>query len=118
MTIKNFRELIVWQKGVELTELVYKITKSFPKHEQYCLNQQIRRCAISIPSNIAEGFARKHNKEFKQFLYISLGSLAELETQLEIANKLAYMNNKIYDNIITEVTHEYKMILNLIKKLK
>ncbi len=74
--IKSFKDLKIWQKGIEIVKDVYDITKSFPKEELYGLTSQMRRCAVSIPSNIAEGFKRYHNKEFKQFLYITLGSSA------------------------------------------
>lgn len=74
--IKSFKDLKIWQKGIEIVKDVYDITKSFPKEELYGLTSQMRRCVVSIPSNIAEGFKRYHNKEFKQFLYITLGSSA------------------------------------------
>lgn len=80
--IENFKDLKIWQKGIEIVKLVYQLTKSFPDKETYNLTSQIRRSAISIPSNIAEGFKPYHNKEFQQFLYIALGSAAELETQI------------------------------------
>lgn len=75
--IKGFKDLRIWQKGIEIVKDIYEITKPFPKEELYGLTSQMRRCAISIPSNIAEGFKRYHNKEYKQFLYITLGSSAE-----------------------------------------
>ena len=79
--IKNFQDLRIWQIGIEVVKDIYILTKKFPKEELYGLISQMRRSAISIPSNIAEGFRRYHNKEYKQFLYIALGSCAELETQ-------------------------------------
>lgn len=78
--IKNFRDLNIWKKAIELIKKVYEASRGFPREELYALSSQMRRSAISIPSNVAEGFRRKHNKEFKQFLYIALGSCAELET--------------------------------------
>ena len=78
--IKNFRDLDVWKKGIEIVKDIYKIVRKFPKLELYSLTNQIQRASISIPINIAEGFNRFHNKEYKQFLYITLGSCAELET--------------------------------------
>ncbi|GAF73329.1 unnamed protein product, partial [marine sediment metagenome] len=77
--IKNFQDLRIWQKGIEVLKDIYILTKKFPKEELYGLTSQMRRSAVSIPSNIAEGFRRYHNKEYKQFLYIALGSCAELE---------------------------------------
>ncbi|GAG56333.1 unnamed protein product, partial [marine sediment metagenome] len=90
--IKRFKDLRIWQKGIEVVTDIYTLTKKFPKEELYGLTSQIRRSAISIPTNIAEGFNRFHNKEYKQFLYIALGSCAELETQIEIATGLKYIN--------------------------
>lgn len=90
--IKNFKDLRIWQKGIEVVKDIYILTKKFPKEELYGLTSQMRRSAVSIPSNIAEGFRRYHNKEYKQFLYITLGSCAELETQIIIANELDYIN--------------------------
>ncbi|MFC1496975.1 four helix bundle protein [Verrucomicrobiota bacterium] len=78
--IRNFRDLDVWQKGMQIVIEIYRITKEFPKDELYGLISQMRRAAISVPSNIAEGFGRFHNKEYRQFLYVAQGSCAELET--------------------------------------
>ena len=78
--IKSFKDLKIWQKGIEIVSDTYILTKKFPKEELFSLTSQLRRSAISIPSNIAEGFKRFHNKEYKQFLFITLGSCAELET--------------------------------------
>ncbi|MDT8303186.1 MAG: four helix bundle protein [Sedimentisphaerales bacterium] len=83
--IKNFRDLDIWKKGIEIVRTVYETVNVFPKQESYGLNSQMQRSSVSIPSNIAEGFNRFHNKEYRQFLYMSLGSCAELETQIEIA---------------------------------
>jgi len=82
--IKNFQDLRIWQKGIEVVKDIYTLTKNLPKEELYGLTSQMRRSAVSIPSNIAEGFRRYHNKEYKQFLYIAMGSCAELETQIII----------------------------------
>ena len=92
--IKTHKDLDVWKKSMDLVEGVYRLTKSFPDSEKYGLTNQMRRCAVSIPSNIAEGAGRNSKKEFKQFLYISLGSISELETQLIISSKLNYLKNK------------------------
>ena len=90
MTINTFRELRVWQSGMDLVEQIYRLTQLFPSHEQYGLTSQLRRCAVSIPSNIAEGHAREHLKEYLYHLSVAQGSLAELQTQVEIAARLSY----------------------------
>jgi len=93
--IRNHKDLEVWKKSMDFVSNIYKITESFPNKEVYGLTNQIRRAAVSVPSNIAEGAARSSKKEFIQFLYIALGSLSELETQIIIANRLEYLNNLI-----------------------
>ncbi len=115
--IKNFRDLNVWKKGIEIVKDVYKITGSFPKQELYGLVSQMQRCSISVPSNVAEGFNRFHNKEYKQFLYIALGSCAELETQIEIAAELKYIDEQNKTCLLEKLDHESRMLRNLIKKL-
>lgn len=117
MKIKNFRELKVWLLGKELSLEIYKLTRCFPHHEMYGLTSQMRRCVVSIPSNIAEGFNRYHNREYRQFLYFSLGSCAELETQLEIAKDLCYVSQEEASKILEKIDYESKMLRNLIKKL-
>lgn len=115
--IKNFKDLKIWQKGIELVRLIYGITNSFPSAETYGIVSQMRRSAISIPSNIAEGFMRRHNKEYKQFLYIALGSLAELETQIIISEELDFLKNEQNKNVLTNIDELNKMITGLIKCL-
>jgi len=100
MTVKSYKDLIVWQKAMDLVETVYKATKEFPKDELYSLTNQLRRAAVSIPSNIAEGHARNSTAEFKNFLYIAKGSLAEVETQLLIAERLNYINHEQLSGIL------------------
>ncbi len=115
--IRTFKDLKVWQKGIEVVKKVYEISRSFPKEEVYGLSSQMRRAAVSIPSNVAEGFRRKYNKEYKQFLHISLGSTAELETQVIIAKELKYINES-QEKVLSElVDHVCRMIVNLTKKL-
>jgi four helix bundle protein len=92
--IKSFRDLRVWQVGMKLVEQVYVLTRAFPKHELYGLASQMQRAAVSIPSNIAEGRTREHLKEYLQHLSIARSSLAELETQLEIATRLGYCRSE------------------------
>jgi len=99
--MNSHKDLDVWKKSMELVTNIYRLTRGLPQDEQYGLSSQIRRSAISIPSNIAEGAARNSDKEFKQFLYIALGSASEVETQLLIAENLGFMNigNKLLDDI-------------------
>jgi len=83
--INDYKDLRIWQSGIDLVKKIYSATKGFPEEEKFGLTSQMRRAAVSVPSNIAEGFKRQHKKEFKQFLNICLGSLAEVETQLIIS---------------------------------
>ena len=115
--VKSYKDLLVWQKAIELIKEVYPVVNRFPREETYVLGDQLRRAAISIPSNIAEGQARQHTAEFKQFLYISLGSLAELNTQLVIAKELGYINEGALNGIERKVVELRKMISTLIAKL-
>ncbi len=97
MKIQSYKDLIVWQKTITLIEHIYKVTKLFPSNEQFCIIPQIRRAAISIASNIAEGYARRSHKEYLQFYSIAYGSALELETQLIISKKL---NLALYDKFV------------------
>ena len=117
MGIKRYRDLNIWRKGIELVKDIYKSTGKFPKQEMYGLVGQMRRSAISIPSNVAEGFRRHHNKEYKQFLYVSLGSCAELETQVTIAKELKYIEQDKETVLLEKLDHICRMISNLLKKL-
>src|SRR5271154_3028023 len=94
--VKSFRDLDVWRLSLDLAEAVYQCTASFPKSELFGLTAQMRRAAVSVPSNIAEGRSRSSTKEFLQFLSIALGSLAELETQFELAVRLGYTDNAVH----------------------
>jgi len=94
--VKSFRDLDVWHLGVELAETVYRVTARFPKSELFALSSQMRRAAVSIPANIAEGRARNSTREFLYFLSVSKGSLAELETQLELAIRLDYTGSDLH----------------------
>lgn len=104
MKTNSFKDLIVWQKSYKLVLEIYKETKNFPKFEDYGLSQQMRRASVSIPSNIAEGYGRKHNAEYRQFLSIAYGSLLELETQFLLATDLKYISgNQTIENLLKEV---------------
>ena len=100
MKAKYYQELIVWQKSMELVKSVYELVQLLPKEETFALSSQMRRAAISIPSNIAEGYARGSDKELKRFLYISRGSIAELETQIILAAKLNYVSEKQIEHLL------------------
>lgn len=106
----------VWINAMDLVDKVYLLTKHFPKEELFSLTSQIRRSAISVPSNIAEGFNRKNTKEYVQFCYISLGSLAELETQIEIAFRQKYIQK--IDDVLERIKVIRKQLFALIGKLK
>ncbi|WP_067619697.1 four helix bundle protein [Dissulfuribacter thermophilus] len=113
----SYKDLVIWQKGMELVKDVYKLISIFPKEEVYGLSSQIKRSVISIPSNIAEGRGRNSSKEFTRFLQISIGSLFELETQLEIAKNLGFIEPREYESIYVKCLELEKMISSLINKL-
>ncbi len=115
--IKSYRDLKVWQKSIDLVKEVYALTRKFPKQETFGLTNQIQRSAISIPSNIAEGQARQHASEFRQFLYIALGSAAELDTQMVIAYELQYMTEPQMRDIEMRIIEIRKMIFGLLARL-
>ncbi|MFA9373720.1 MAG: four helix bundle protein [Poseidonibacter sp.] len=114
--VNDFKDLLVWQKSIVLVEDVYKLVKLLPKEETYALSDQMRRSAVSIPSNIAEGFDRNSIKEYIHFLYISMASASELETQIIISNKIGYILE--IKNILDELIQIKKMLRGLIKSLK
>jgi len=116
--ISSFRDLNIWNMSIDLVKDVYILTNSFPKEEKYAIISQMRRAVVSIPSNISEGFGRKYNKEFKQFLNIAVGSCCELETQIEISNRVKYIDDSKKNELIDRINHIKSMILSLIKKLK
>lgn len=111
----DFKKLNVWNKSMKLAEDVYLLTKEFPDHEKYGLISQIRRCSVSIPSNIAEGAGRNGDKEFANFLAISLGSAFELETQLLLSARLGFAEENFLKNVLIELDSICKM-LHVLKK--
>jgi four helix bundle protein len=115
--MKTYRELIVWQKSMSLVTEIYQILKVFPTSENFGLTSQIKRCSVSIPSNIAEGFGRRGTKEFIRFLRISMGSLFELQTQLEIAFNLKYLKKEIYEQNYKKSREIEIMLASLIRTL-
>jgi len=114
MAWKNYRELIVWQKAMEAATEVYQIVKKLPKEELFVLSNQMRRAAISIPSNIAEGQARGSKKEFVRFLSIAQGSRSELETQLLLGVKIGYFSESDIDKVIGLLSETSKLLISLI----
>jgi four helix bundle protein len=110
--MQTHKDLQIWQSGIELVEIIYKITTLFPASEMYGLTSQMRRAAVSVPSNIAEGAARQGEKEFVQFLYVALGSLSELETQAIIAVRLGYMSDS---SVLESIEALRRKMLNFIK---
>ncbi len=111
----SFKDLIVWKKSIDLCELIYKITENFPNSEIYGLTSQIRRCAVSIPSNIAEGQKRSSKKEFAQFLRIAYASGAELETQIIIAKRLNFITDNEYYSLNDLLQEIMKMLNKLLR---
>ena len=113
--LQTHEDLSVYKKSLDLVEPVYKITLNYLSDEKFGLISQMRRCAVSVPSNLSEGFGRKSKKEIVQFLYISSGSLSELKTQVEISKRLGFISNS---SIIVKIHEIKKMIFGLIKSLK
>ena len=115
---QGFRDLKVWKMGMEIVVDTYGITKKFPKEEIYGIVAQMRRAAVSIPSNISEGFNRLSKNEYGRFLSISLGSCAELETQVEASYRLRFLTQEDAQRMLEGLDHESRMLRNLIKSLK
>ena len=116
--MSNFRNLLVWQKAMLLITKIYNSTKKFPKEEIFGLTSQIRRSSVSIPSNIAEGFGRDSNKEYLRFLNISIGSLFEMQTQLEIAKNIEYLTQEEFNNLYEDSREVERMLVSFINKVK
>jgi four helix bundle protein len=116
--INSYRDLMVWKKGIDLVTECYKLTGAFPKSQQYSLSDQLQRAAVSVPSNIAEGWGRQSTKEFLRHLSIAYGSLAEVETQLVIARKLEYISEATAAHVHELSTEVAKMIVSLKRSLR
>lgn len=116
--MKSHKDLEVWKRSVDLVTLIYDVTSRYPKDENYGITNQIRRAAISIPSNLSEGAARNHSKEFIQFLHICLGSISELETQIIISENLKFLSKVDSTRIQNELTELRRMFLGLIRNIK
>ena len=117
MDTRPHRKLEVWKKSMMLAKEIYGATRAFPKSEEYGLTSQLRRAAVSVPSNLAEGSARQGKREFKQFINIAQGSLSELDTQLDLANMLGYLDQELHEKLINDVTDISKMLYGLSKSL-
>ena len=115
--MKTYRALFVWQKSMDLVKKIYSATRSFPKEELYGLTGQIRRCAVSIPSNIAEGYGRNSTTDYVRFLRIAIGSLYELQTQMEISFNLDFLKERDHERFSSRCTEIEKMLSSLINKL-
>lgn len=118
MIAKTYKDLIVWQRSMELVKEIYLLTDKFPRNELYGLVSQMQRAAVAIPSNIAEGYLRKHKKEYIQFLSISLGSAAELETQVLICKSLGKFKGLDFSKAESLITEVMKMLYVLIERIK
>lgn len=116
--LQSYRELLVWQKAMELALLVYRLTEGFPRREVYGLAAQIRRAGVSVPSNIAEGYGRGSRKEYLQFLSIAQGSLKELETQIILSERLAYATAAQASRLLAATETIGKMLGSLIRSLR
>lgn len=116
--IKTYKELIVWQKSIKLVKEIFLLTDKFPKSEVFGLTSQMRRCSVSIPSNIAEGYGRKSQKEYSQFYSIAYGSVLELETQLIIAREVKFMSESEYVRINSILEEVAKMLNFMNSKMK
>ena len=118
MDVRSYQELKVWKLGMELTQGIYSLTREFPQHELYGLTSQMRRSAVSIPANLAEGHARESTKEFLRYVHIARGSLAELETFLILAENLSYASPGQIEKLLEKCTEEGKMLRGLQRSLK
>ena len=116
--VQSYRDLKVWQQAIDLVTATYLLLKTFPKEEIYALASQIRRAAVSIPANIAEGHARQHTKEFLQHLSIAKGSLAELDTLLIVAEKLSYVGSQEVAAIQASIAEIRMMLCGLMSRLQ
>ena len=115
--MNNYKELKVWQKAIDLAEMIYSVTKQYPPEEKFGLISQLRRAAVSVASNIAEGAGRNSQGEFRQMLGIAYGSICEVETQLILSNRMAMVNEEKFQKLSLEISAIQKMLYALIKKL-
>ena len=116
--MRDFKKLMVWQKGMDIVEEIYNASDEFPSEEKYGMRSQATRCAVSIPANIAEGSAKSSKKEYKYFLEIALGSSFELETHILIAHRLKWLKEEVVHGLLKIITDEQRMLTSFIDKLK
>ncbi len=116
--MKNFKELLIWQKGIQIAINCIKLTNTFPKHEKFGLVSQLNRACVSIPSNIAEGSSRTSSKDYNRFIEISLGSCFEAETQFLIARQLDFSTPVLIEEILLQIREEEKMLASFSNRLK
>ena len=111
--MRGYRDLIAWQKGMSLVTEIYKVTRSFPREELFGLTSQLRRAAVSVPSNLAEGYARNSRNEFRHFIGQARGSLAEIETQVEIAKSLSFLDKRTADMLLAKIDELSRILAGL-----
>ena len=117
MALRSYRDLRVWQEGMVLVQVVYGLTKSFPSQEVYGLCSQLQRSIVSVPSNIAEGYGRQHRREYLQHLSVAQGSLAEVDTQIEIAARLGYIGGEAHSEVLVKIASLRKQLYSLRRRL-
>lgn len=115
--VKTHRDLQIWQKSMDLVTKVYKEVENFPDYEKFGLTSQIRRSSVSIPANIAEGFGRRSKKEFRRFLNISMGSLFEIQTELEVSYNLKYLEKETFEKLYQDTREIERMMSSFISTL-
>ncbi len=116
--VRSYMDLMVWQRSMNLGVSIYRLTKKLPQNEQWGLTSQMRRAAISVPSNIAEGYGRQATGEYKHHLSISRGSILELETQMILCGRLGYLSSNEIDPLVDEIQQLSRMLASLISKLR
>ena len=116
--MRNFKQLLIWQKGFEIAVKLFNLVKSFPKEEKFGLAMQLTKAAVSIPSNIAEGSSRSSSKDYNRFLEISLGSSFEMETQILIAEAVNFGEKDLIKELMTDIDEEQKMLMSFMNKLR
>jgi four helix bundle protein len=118
MPVQSYRELVAWQKAMDFTAEIYRVTRRFPKEELYGITSQLRRAAVSIPSNIAEGQGRQTTGEFRQFLGYARGSLLETETQIFLAERLEYLDHETAEHLLRQAAEAGRILNGLMNSLK
>lgn len=117
--IRSYKDLLIWEKGIDIVVNIYELVEDFPKEELYALTSQLKRASVSIPSNIAEGYGRNSTQSYISFINIARGSLFEIETQLIIAKRLRFVKNEsLYNDLMLQIVEETKMINSFINKLE